>query len=131
MIALVNFANSPIQFLRKRVVPILLGGIFGFVFDLASIIRSPFDAIVRSLDATGGALGNALSFNFSPIFWVTDAVIGTLLTASAVFGPLQPFVLVALILAFVYVMAVVGSRALRAILDAVPVLSGVETFIWG
>jgi hypothetical protein len=131
VIALVNFASSPLQFLRKRVAPVVIGGVFGFVFDLASIIRTPFDAIVRSLEVTGGSLENALSVNFSPIFFVTDAVIGTFLTVSAAFGPLQPFVLAALILAFVYVVFVVGSRVLRAILDAVPVLSGVETFIWG
>jgi hypothetical protein len=131
VLALVSFANSPIRFLRKRVAPLVIGGVFGFVFDLAAIIRSPFDAIVRSLDATGGALERAVSVDFSPIFWVTDVVVGTFLSVSAVFGPFQPFVLAALIVAFVYVVSVVGSRLLRAILDSVPVLSGVETFIWG
>lgn len=131
VIALVSFASNPIQFLRKRVAPVVIGGFFGFVFDLAVIIRAPFDAIVRSLNVTGSSLENALSVNFSPIFFVTDAVIGTFLTVSQAFGPLQPFVLAALILGLVYVVFVLGSRLLRAILDSVPGLSGVETFIWG
>jgi hypothetical protein len=40
-------------------------------------------------------------------------------------------VLAALVLAVLYVLVVGASRLLRAILDGVPGLSGVETFIWG
>jgi len=128
---LTDFAGRPIQFLRKRVVPLLLGGIFGFVFDLAAIVRRPFVAISTSLDATGGALENAVSVTIRPTEWFVGMVIDLLVAVSAPFGWFQPFVLVALSLAVMYAAFVVVSRLLRAILDAIPGLSGVETFLWG
>jgi hypothetical protein len=128
---LVNFIESPIQFLRKRLAPVILGGIFGFVFDLAEIIRRPFVLLISSLEATGGAFENAFSVTFDPIQWVFRVVLGAFRDTAAAFGPLQPFVLAALILAFSYLMIVLGVRLLRAVLDSVPGLSGVETFLFG
>jgi hypothetical protein len=128
---LINFIQNPLRFLRKRIAPLMLGAIFELVFNLGEIIRRPFEAIVVALQATGGSFENAFSVTFSPLNWVLRVVIDSFVALSEPFGALQPFVLGALIMAFVYLMLVIGLRLLRAVLDSVPGLSGVETFLFG
>jgi hypothetical protein len=54
-----DFAQNPLRFLRGRVIPPVLGAIFGFVFDLAAIISRPFQAMIGALATLSASLTNA------------------------------------------------------------------------
>lgn len=128
---LVAFARTPVNFLRVRVVPIVVGGIFGVAFDIARIIARPFDAVLASLGLVNESISTATAAITDPI---GDGLsIGTelVLSVTAPLGPLQPFVVTGLTIAIAYVVVLAGIRLARALADSVPVLSGVETFLFG
>jgi hypothetical protein len=126
------FLTGPIRFLRGRLIPPVLGAIFGFTFDVAAAVASPFQIIISSLQTVNTALENALTVAvFVPLSSLFSTVISAVIAATAPLGPLQPFAIVAVFLIGAYVLALIASRTLRAGLDAVPGLSGVETLLFG
>jgi|GEM_PF-5667311 len=128
---LVSFASSPISFLRGRAIPPILGAIFGFAFDIANIVARPFDAVLGSLDLVSDSLSTATQAVSDPIGDVLAVGAGTVLSLTAPLGPLQPFAATILTLIIAYVVLIAGIRLARAIADSIPVVSGVETFLFG
>lgn len=157
--ALGDFADNPIQFLRGKIIPALIGVLLGFTNTLANSFAAPFEAIQIGLETLGDALvapfrGQLLPITFptgdnlagfttgDSTFLATGAIaqgiasiVGlvttTIETATAPLGPLQPFGVAALTLATGYVALLLTLRAGRGVLDAIPGLSGIETFLFG
>lgn len=129
--ALVAFATNPLRFLRARVIPVILGAIFGFAFDMATLIARPFDAALGSLTLVSSSLSTATGAITEPIGDALSIGSQLVLSATAWAGPLQPFVATAVTLVIAYAVLIAGVRLLRALADSVPVLSGVETFLFG
>jgi hypothetical protein len=153
------FIKSPLAFLRRRIVPILVGTLLGFTNILANAFAAPFEAIQTGLQTLGDALVAPFSGQLIPItfdlgddlagfttadstFLATGAIAQavalivnllttTVETATAPFGPLQPFAVAAILLLAGYVGLLITLRAGRAVLDAIPGLSGIETFLFG
>jgi hypothetical protein len=153
------FINQPLAFLRRRIIPILIGTLLGFTNILANAFAAPFEAIQTGLQTLGDALvapfsGQLIPISFDlgenlPGFQTADgtflatggiaqavaSVVGlvttTVETATAPLGPLQPFGVAALLLAAGYIGLLITLRAGRATLDAIPGLSGIETFLFG
>ena len=126
-----QFAQNPLRFLRGRLIPVFLGGFFGFVFDLADLLARPFIAAQTGLSTLGGSLLNAQNAIFSPVVGLVDAVYSWLTAATSGLGPLQPFVLAVVAIGTSYVTIVVSIRLVRSVADSIPVASGVETFLFG
>lgn len=134
---LVDFASNPLRFIRSRLFPPLIGGIFGFIFNIAEIIAIPFNAINQSLLGSGsspgllGAILNAISAIFAPLEALINSLIGFIAFATAPFGPLQPFVAIGVILLAGYLGGGLLIRALRSALNAIPGGGAIDTFIFG
>ena len=128
---LVAFATSPLRFLRARVIPVVLGAIFGFAFDLANIVARPFDSVLGSLGLLSGSLSTATQAITNPVGDGLALGSGLLLSVTAPLGSLQPFAVAVLTIAIAYAVLIAGIRFLRALADSVPVLSGIETFLFG
>lgn len=126
-----EFATNPLRFLRGRVIPPILGAIFGFVFDLAAIVAQPFQAIIGALTTVSASLSRAVGAVTDPIADALALSADFLVSLTAPFGPLQPFALAALAIAIGYGVIVVSIRLGRAVADSIPVVSGIETFIFG
>lgn len=126
-----DFATTPLKFLRARAIPVVIGGIFGRAFDMAQLIARPFDAVLASLGLVNESISTATAAITEPIGDAL-ALSGTFLVSlTAPFGPLQPFALAALAIAIGYGVIVVSVRLGRAAADSIPVVSGVETFLFG
>lgn len=125
------FAKNPLGFLRGRVIPPILGAIFGFVFDLADIIDQTFDTLIDSLTLVSDSISNATGSLTQPIGDALAGGAGLVLSITAPLGPLQPFAATALTLAIAYGVLVLSLRLLRALADSIPVVSGIETFLFG
>lgn len=128
---LIAFATNPLRFLRARVIPVVLGAIFGFVFDLATIVARPFQAIIGALTTLSVSLTGAVGAVTDPIADALALSAGFLVSLTTPFGPLQPFALAALAIAIGYGIIVVSVRIGRAAADSIPVVSGIETFLFG
>lgn len=128
---LVSFASNPLRFLRGRAIPPILGAIFGFTFDLANIISRPFEAVLGSFNLASASVSTATQAVTQPIGDVVSSGSATIVWISAPFGPLQPFVAAALVIVSAYGLVIFGIRLARAIADAIPIVSGVETFLFG
>ncbi|OYR61156.1 hypothetical protein DJ71_24410 [Halorubrum sp. E3] len=128
---LVAFAKRPLRFLRARAIPPILGAIFGFTFDLADIIARPFRAAITGLSTLDDALSNAGLTAVTAIERLIEITIGLAFSLTAPFGPLQPFAATAVTLVIAYGVFILGLRTLRAVADSIPVVSGVETFLFG
>lgn len=126
-----DFATNPLRFLRGRIIPPVLGAIFGFVFDLADIIAQPFQAIIGTLNLLSASLTTTLRSVTGPIEDALAQSAGFLVSLTVPFGALQPFVLAALAILIGYAVIVVSLRLARATADAIPVVSGIETFLFG
>lgn len=163
-----SFADSPLKFLRRRLVPIIVGILIGFTNILANAFAAPFEAIQTGLVTLGDALVAPFSFDrvipfavslgedvpgftavvdsdYGPIeqtfvpgggiatlvSTVVNLVTTTVETATAPLGPLQPFGVAALLLVAGYAGLILTLRIGRALLDSVPGLSGIETFLFG
>ena len=126
-----QFAQAPIQFLRGRLIPVFLGGFFGFVFDLADLLAQPFVVAQTGISTLGGSLLNAQRAIFATVITLVNSVYGWLTAATSGLGPLQPFVLAAVAIGTSYVTIVVSIRLVRSVADSIPGASGVETFIFG
>jgi hypothetical protein len=128
---LVAFAKSPLRYLRARAIPPILGAIFGFTFDVADIIAQPFQTIIGSLTTLSASLSFALQSVTDPIADALALSADFLVSLTTPFGPLQPFALAALAIAIGYGVIVVSIRLGRAAADSIPVVSGIETFLFG
>lgn len=128
---LVNFASSPLRFIRRRLIPVLIGGIFGFVFDLASIISRPFGVIAESLGSAGGALSTGLTAIPDAVASGVVSGVGLLEAVTAPLGPIQPFVLAAVAIVAGYVVFELSIRVVRGLVSALPGLSFVDGFLSG
>jgi hypothetical protein len=126
-----NFATSPLRFLRARLIPTVIGAIFGFVFNLAEIVAAPFESVQTGLGTLASALSGAMGSISGPIAGAISGIEGWLLTVTAPLGPLQPFVVTAVLLVLLYVLLVLMTRIARAIMDSIPVVSGIETLLFG
>jgi len=125
---LVSFAQNPIQFIRKRVAPTILGFIFGFAFDIAEIIRQPFIAAGTGFETAATAIEDLISTLFFPIQNLMLLIIDWIAAGTTGFGPLQPFVVSALAILLMYGVLVATIRLVRAVSGSIPILSGVEAF---
>ena len=128
---LVDFAQNPLRFLRGRVIPPALGAIFGFVFDLATIISRPFRAVIGGLATLSASLTNATQAVTRPIGDALELSANFVVSLTSPLGPLQPFAVGAVAILVGYGVIVVSIRLARALADAIPLLSGVETFLYG
>lgn len=128
---LVDFASSPLRFIRRRLIPVLVGGIFGFVFDLASIISRPFGLIASSLGSAGGALSTGLTAIPDAVGSGIVSLVGLLESATAPLGVFQPFVLAAIAIVVGYAVFEVSIRVARGLVSALPGLSFVDGFLSG
>lgn len=144
---LVSFADTPLKFLRKRIIPLLLGALLGFTDLLANSLAAPFEAIQTGLQTLGNALVGPLSVIRVPftgelvvdasggfaqtIFGLVGLAESVVRAATAPLGPWQPFGAAALWLLAGYLTVVALLRAGRGVLDSIPGLSGLETMIFG
>lgn len=126
-----DFAQNPLRFLRGRVIPPVLGAIFGFVFDLAAIISRPFQAVIGALATLSASLTNATQAVTRPIGDALALSANFVVSLTSPLGPLQPFAVGAVAILVGYGVIVVSIRLARALADAIPILSGVETFLFG
>ena len=126
-----SFARDPLRFLRARVIPPVLGAIFGFVFDLAAIVSRPFEAVIRALETLTTSLTNATESFTEPIGDALALSANFVVSLTSPLGPLQPFAVAAVAILVGYGVIVVSIRLARGLADAIPVLSGVETFLFG
>lgn len=128
---LIAFAKNPIRYLRARAIPPILGAILGFAFDMASLIARPFDAVLSSLDVVSTSISTATQTVSGSISAVLDIGSWVIITVTAPLGPLQPFAAVGLTLLLAYGLLIAGVRLTRALTDSIPVVNGVETFLFG
>lgn len=128
---LVSFAKAPLRFIRARAIPGILGVVFGFAFDMAAIIANPFQAIIGSLTNLSSSLTGATQSVTQPIGNLFGIASSAFVSATAPLGALQPFVVTAVVLLLAYGALVVSIRLVRAIADSVPIVSGIETFLFG
>jgi hypothetical protein len=128
---LVSFAKAPLRFIRARAIPGILGVIFGFAFDMAAIIANPFQAIIGSLTNLSSSLTGATQSVTQPIGNLFGSASSAFVSATAPLGALQPFVVTATLLLLAYGALVVSIRLARAIADSIPIVSGIETFLFG
>ncbi len=128
---LAAFASDPLQFLRARAIPPILGAIFGFVFDVSTIIAQPFQSVIAALGTVSAALSLALTSVTSPITGALARSAGLLVDITAPFGPLQPFALAGVGIGLSYAAIALAVRTGRALADSIPIVSGLETFIFG
>jgi hypothetical protein len=126
-----SFAKTPGEFIRSRLYPLLLGGIIGFMLNVADAVAAPFLAIVDVLEIIGISLIGAISPPLEAITELIRSLMGAVLAASAGFGPLQPFVLLAIGIVASYLAFRVGQRALAAGFASLPGLSGIGKLIFG
>lgn len=128
---LTSFAKAPIEFLRARAIPPVIGAIFGFTFDLADIVAQPFDTVLGSLALLSESVSKATAAISDPIADALSIGSELVLSVTAPLGPLQPFVATALTLVMAYGLLILSIRLLRALADSIPIVSGVETFLFG
>lgn len=132
-----EFAKKPYQFLRKRLLPVLFGGIFELMFGVADTFAGSFAALVSALQSVGAAfVGGPSQTGLLPSLFgafrgVVIDIVEALRLWSAGAGPLQPWIIGAVAILVGYGGFVVVVRLTRAGLDAIPGLSAVETFIFG
>lgn len=134
---IIAFITNPIDWLWKHVAPLLVDGIIGlatpfidgilFVFlgkegmnqtpGLAELPVFIAGRIANGLLGVVVALGDAL-------ITVNEGIIPTLP------GPIDAILITGLFVVEVVVIVEVGRRATRALLDSIPVVSGIETFLF-
>lgn len=124
-----EFAKNPVTYLRGRIIPLFVGWIFQITFNVADAIARPFEAAGTAANTAVDAVLNALWAVTTPLIGLVEALFDGIAGATSGLGPLQPFVTTALGLLLGYLVIVASVRLLRAVLDSIPVLSGVETFL--
>ncbi len=142
---LVAFAEDPIGFLRARLAPMVVGGVLD---AFAPIIEGLLFLLVGSEVGYPGyppAEGVTYGLTDAPPL-VVDIVLSPVLTLmrTGVDGlidlnqllipegtPFAAVVVYALLVGETLVIAEVARRGIRALLDSIPVGSGIETFIFG
>ncbi|MFD1634625.1 hypothetical protein ACOZ4L_02705 [Haloplanus ruber] len=128
---LADFAENPYLFLRKRLLPVILGGLFSVMFSVADAIARPFASIVGVLELLELQLAGVIVSVTDPVDSVITQVISALRLGTSGLGPFQPFILVSVGIVISYVLFIVIIRLSRGVMDAIPILSGVETFLFG
>lgn len=120
-------ATNPVQFIRRNVAELLVGGMVSVAFGIADVLERPFDATVAALGAAGdsfyGAAGS-VGVGLSTVTALNEALLMSVATS---FGPLAPAVLVALIV----VEIVVALRLLLAVVVVLEELLGSVPLIGG
>lgn len=119
-----DWVYSPESFIQRIIVRFLIGLILGVVTTTRDAINTMFDIVTTAIDQAGTAITDAFSA-------ATNGTLGgfTLLqemvfgTAQAL-GPLGPVFIALVAITFV----VLTIRLIRALMDSVPILSGIETF---
>jgi len=125
------FLKRPGFFIRKRILAALLGFVAEIVFSISEGISAGYAGLVASIEAVGSSFGQAPQTLTTA---VTDGIVvfqQAAVDATAGLGILQPFVLTAIYLLTAAGVGFVLVRTGRAILDGVPGLSAVETFLFG
>lgn len=142
---LVAFAEDPIGFLREQLAPMVVGGVLdAFAPFIDGIL---FLLVGSSVGYPGIPPGPGVSYGLTDAAPLMVDIIVTPVLAGMRLGvtglidlnqmivpsgaPFAALVVYALLVAETVILAEVGVRALRAVLDAVPAASGVETFIFG
>lgn len=119
-----DWVYSPESFIQKIIVRFTVGLILGVVTTTRNAINTVFSIVTTAIDQAGTAITDAASA-------ATNGTLGgfTLMqemvfeTAQAL-GPLGPIFIAVVAIALV----VLTIRLIRALMDSVPILSGIETF---
>jgi hypothetical protein len=119
-----DWVYSPESFIKKIIVRFILGLILGAVATTRDAINTVFSIITIALDDAGTAISGTFAAStdgvLSGFTFLQDMVFQT----AQALGPLGP-----LFIAVVVVVTVVLTvRLIRALMDSVPILSGIETF---
>ena len=126
-----EFLDRPGFFIRSRVLAAVLGFAAEIVFSISDGVSAGYAGLAGSIEAVGSSFGQAPQ-RFTTA--VTDGITAfqqAAVDATAGLGILQPFVLTTIYLLTAAGVGFVLVRTGRAILDAIPGLSGVETFLFG
>lgn len=118
---------GPATFVRKRIVEFLVATVVTFFSGLGNMI---FQAFLWVRDAlTGGGAEVVEGFGYVGGFAIggARAVGGLARFITEISGPLAPVIWIIIIA----LIGVVLWRLGRALMDSIPVLSGVETFLFG
>lgn len=142
---LIAFAEDPIGFLREQLAPMVVGGVLDAVTPFIDGIL--FLLVGSSVGYPGIPPGPGVSYGLTdavPLIVdivVTPVLAGMRLGVSGLIdlnqmivpsgAPFAALVVYGLLVVETVILAEVGVRALRAVLDAIPAASGVETFIFG
>ena len=126
-----EFLDDPGFFIRSRVLAAVLGFAAEIVFSISDGVSAGYAGLAGSIEAVGSSFGQAPQ-RFTTA--VTDGITAfqqAAVDATAGLGILQPFVLTTIYLLTAWGVGWLLVRTGRAVLDAVPGLSGVETFLFG
>ncbi|NEU56750.1 hypothetical protein [Halorussus sp. MSC15.2] len=141
----ISFYANPLGFLRAKIAPMVVGGILDMFTPIIEGILFLFvgsevgyPGYPPATGATYGAtdlLPLVVDITVSPILTLMRIGVGGLININQAVVPSgTPFaalVVYALLVAETLILAELAIRGLRAVLDSVPVTSGIETFLFG
>jgi len=121
-----DFATSPTEFIRSRVVALLLGALLGIVTDIASAIDAALVSIQRAIVSVGDAL--AMPGLADALLNLTSTIPATIEEIAASAGPASPVVAIALTAALIVALvwaARIVLIALTEVSGSIPIVGGV------
>lgn len=120
-------AGGPARWAYQRIVEFLLAAVFGTVTGLADLIASTIGTLEHSFEFAGTSASLAFRDVGRQLLSAVAVVLELIQGAASAAGPFGPILYVILAVALIVLL----WRLLRALLDSVPILSGVQTFFEG
>jgi uncharacterized membrane protein len=119
-----DWVYSPDSFIRSKITSYLIGLVLGFVSYVTGILNDAFTSVTDALSSAGGAFSGGFGAAGQALFGSVELLSMAVYNAAMSIGPFGlP------LLAFVaVVVGVLMYRLFWALMDSVPILSGVETF---
>ncbi|MFC4449825.1 hypothetical protein [Halorussus aquaticus] len=143
--SLIAFVNDPIGFLRSELAPMVVGGILDmftpiidgilFLFVGSEVGYPGYPPSAGKTYGVTDVLPLVVDIALSPVLALLRMGVGGLININQAVVPSgTPFaalVVYALLVAETVILAELAIRGLRALLDSIPIGSGIETFLFG